>query len=144
MSCTLDFTALPILSGCPGDNEQFLVGNATGGYNPTTGQYDLGYARRIFGDIKTCILSRLVFVPLQFTVGNMGAPIAAGQSQFTIPQVGVLQDSMFITLDGPELPRGLNDRISYGVAYNPTNVVITFDTPVNTGQTYIGHYCYIS
>lgn len=44
----VDYTSLPLLTGCPSDAETFLVGNATGGLG--VGKY----ARRKWEDIKAC------------------------------------------------------------------------------------------
>lgn len=48
-SCGVDYSTLPILSGCPGDDETLLVGNAEGGVGAGK------YARRKWSDIKSCI-----------------------------------------------------------------------------------------
>lgn len=47
-SCGVDFASLPLLDGCPGDSEQFLVRGAEGGLG--TGKY----ARRTWANIKAC------------------------------------------------------------------------------------------
>ncbi len=47
--CGISYSSLPVLSGCPGDNETFLVGNAIGGTGP--GKYGV----RKWSDIKVCI-----------------------------------------------------------------------------------------
>lgn len=54
MSCQADeLSSLPLLNGCPADDEWFLVGNAVGGEGIG------GYARRTWADIKACIFSRI-------------------------------------------------------------------------------------
>lgn len=62
----VDYSSLPILEGCPGDNETFLVGNATGGSGAGK------YARRTWADIKACILSP-VKLPLIGVVDGGGS-----------------------------------------------------------------------
>ena len=47
--CNVELSSLPLLSGCPADDEWFLVGNAVGGKTPSK------YARRLWSDIKSCV-----------------------------------------------------------------------------------------
>lgn len=47
--CGVDYTSLPVLTGCPGDAETFLVGNAAGGRGAGK------YALRLWADIKACV-----------------------------------------------------------------------------------------
>lgn len=61
--CNIALETLPMLSGCPDDNEWFIVGNATGGYGT------FGYGRRRWGDLKNCIGGKL---PLKAIVGRGG------------------------------------------------------------------------
>lgn len=63
-NCNVELATLPVLSGCPDDNEWFLVGNATGGY----GTYR--YARRRWADLKGCMSSK---VAIRAVVGRGGA-----------------------------------------------------------------------
>ena len=49
--CSKEIGTLPLLTGCPADNEWFFVGNASGGFST------YGYGRRLFGDIKNCLLA---------------------------------------------------------------------------------------
>ena len=58
MSCKKDLSTLPILFGCPSNDELFLVNNAIGGYNNDgSGR---GYAYRKWSDIKNCIIGTVV------------------------------------------------------------------------------------
>lgn len=78
MSCQSDeLSSLPLLLGCPADDEWFLVGNATGGIGVG------GYARRAWADIKRCILST-VLLPYVGVVdrGQPNDPVS-GVSTFT-------------------------------------------------------------
>lgn len=74
--CEVELSSLPLLSGCPANNEWVLFGNATGGQGAG------GYARRLWSDIKACLAG--TFNPLVFIVGRGEAtdPIA-GQSTWT-------------------------------------------------------------
>ena len=139
--CDLDFQALPKLSGCPGDNEEFLVGNAVGGLDQN-GNYTVGYGLRIWKDIRQCVLNTLRFVKLQFYVGT--SQMNAGDTVLTINVANILVDSVLITLDGTELPYNDPLEISYTTVYSAGSVVITFNSPVQTNQQYIIHYCYAS
>lgn len=137
--CDLDFQALPKLTGCPGDNEQFLVGNAVGGLD-LNGNLTVGYAVRIWKDMRQCILNALRFVKLQFYVGTSN--MNAGDTVLTINVANILVDSVFITLDGVEIPYNDPLEVSYTTVYSAGSVVITFNTGVSTNQQYIVHYAY--
>lgn len=77
---------------------------------------------------------------VQFAVGDAGAPILNGQTSMTLNYSGVVNPSVDIFLDGVNLPYGVNDRISFTVTYNPTNIVIVFNQAVTTGQLYDIHF----
>ena len=146
MACTLDESALPILTGCPGPNELVVVGNAVGGLD-ANGNYTVGYGRRTWSSLAACAVAAIKFFFQQFTVGQAGSPIVAGGTSITLNFSslginGILQDSVFITFFGPELLRNDSLQFSYTVAYNPTNVVITFNQGVSTNDKYIIHYAY--
>jgi hypothetical protein len=140
MACTLDESALPILSGCPGPNELIVVGNAIGGID-ANGMFTVGYGRRTIGSLITCFLNNLIFVYEQFKIGASG-PINPGDVVLTINQTNVIQDSVFITFSGPELPRQDITQISYGISYTASGFSITFDQAVQIGQQYTLHYAY--
>lgn len=75
-NCTVELASLPLLAGCPADEEWFLVGNATGGQG--TGKY----ARRLWSDLKNCI-SGIVLPPLIGIVnGGSGDDPVSGTSTF--------------------------------------------------------------
>lgn len=146
MACTIDESALPILIGCPGPNELFVVANAIGGLD-ASGNFSVGYARRYWKDLAACAVTAIKFMFQQFTIGQSGSPMNAGDTVLTLNYsslgiVSILQDSVFITLAGPELPRENTDQLSYGVVYNSANVIINFLSPVSNGQLYILHYAY--
>lgn len=130
-------TLAPTIGGCPADTELLLFCNVAGQQG--------GYAFRTWGTVKNCLFSNLQFVPFQFKIGTSG-PMNAGDDTLTITQANVIQDSVFITLDGTELPRDDDSQISYGLTYNPNlnNFVVVFNNPVSNGQTYLVHYCYIN
>jgi|ERR1700733_2532690 len=142
MACTIDESALPILTGCPGPNELVVVGNAVGGLD-ANGGYSIGYGRRTMGSLITCFLNNLVFVPLQFTIGNVGSPMLAGQTQLVITQANIIQDSVAFVLGGGILPRNDDTQISYTVDYTvPGQMTITLNQAVSNGQQYILTYAY--
>jgi hypothetical protein len=141
MACTIDESALPILVGCPGPNELVVVGNAVGGLDQNGG-YSVGYARRTIGSLITCFLQNLVFVPLQFTIGQAGSPMTAGQTILIINQVGLIQDSVQVILDGVVLDRNDNTQVSYEISYGSNSATITFNQACQNGQTYVITYCY--
>lgn len=146
MACTLDESALPILTGCPGPNELIVVGNAVGGID-ANGNFTIGYGRRAWASLAACAVAAVKFFFEQFTVGQGGSPIAPGGTIITLTFSslginGILQDSVFITFFGNELLRNDNTQVSYSVVYNSANVIITFNQAVNSGDKYIIHYAY--
>lgn len=145
MACTIDESALPILPGCPGDGELVVVANAAGGVD-ANGNYTVGYGRRTIGSLIACFLNSLVFVPLQFTIGQPGSPMIAGQTVLIITQTNIIQDSASFILDGSVMDRNDNTQISYTVSYNPSlnQMTITLNQAVGNGQTYILNYAYAS
>lgn len=77
---------------------------------------------------------------VQFRVGDVGAPMTAGQTSLTLNYAGVVNPSVEITLDGTEIPYG-NDvaQQEYTVTYNANNVVIVFSNGVVNTQLYMIH-----
>ncbi len=69
----------------------------------------------------------------QFRVGNPGALMNAGDTQITFNYAGVVNPSLEITLDGTEVPYGDVTQVSFTATYNPTNVVVVFNAPVQNG-----------
>lgn len=135
-TCDTELSNLPLLSGCPGNGEYFLVGNAAGGQG--IGQY----GRRLWSDIKSCILTSIKFGFSQSIIGQPGSLLPVGGTVLTISQANVIQDSVFVTLDGNELDRADNTQVSYTIAYNSNNIVITLNQGASNNQTYICHYAY--
>lgn len=141
MACTIDESALPILGGCPGAGELVVVGNAVGGLDQN-GNYTVGYGRRTIGSLISCFLQNLVFVPLQFTIGQPGSPMTAGQTVLIINQAGLIEDSVQVILGGVVLDRNDSSQVSYTLVYGADNVTITFNSAAQTDQTYVITYCY--
>lgn len=145
MSCFIDESALPILTGCPGPNELVVVGNAIGGLD-AEGGYTTGYARRKMGDINACFLQNLVFVPLQFTIGSPGSPMSVGDTVLLINQPTIIEDSVSIVLEGTVLDRNDSTQVSYILVYNDPvysgKTSITFNQAASAQQTYIVNYAY--
>lgn len=138
-ACDLDFSALPILSLCPGPNELFLVSNAVGGLDQN-GNYTTGYGRRYYSDIKACILQGMSYTFTQFTVGQPGALIAQGSSAIVINAPNYVNDSLTIFIGGVQLPRNDNSQLSYVYGYVAGQLAITFNQPAQNGQQYIIFY----
>lgn len=76
---------------------------------------------------------------VQFRVGDVGAPIVAGETTLTLSYAGVVNPSVEITVDGVEMPYGEDESQSYTVTYNPTNVEVVFTEGVSNGQLFIIH-----
>ena len=141
MACTIDESSLPILTGCPGPNELVVVGNAVGGLD-ANGGYSVGYGRRTIGSLITCFLNNLVFVPLQFTIGQAGSPMTVGQTVLIITQPNIIQDSVNVFLNQGLLDRDDDTQVSYSLSYGTGNVTITFNQAVSASQVYIITYAY--
>lgn len=141
--CELDFSALPILTGCPGDAETFLVGNAVGGLD-VNGMPTIGYARRMWSDIKNCAAQAIEYVFLQFTPEQIGSPLPAGQTVMTVNQTGVLQDSVAVIMDGVVLDRNDVNTVSYTIIYGANSFTITLNQAAQNGETYVITYAFIS
>lgn len=84
-SCGVELKNLPLLTGCPADDEYVLVGNAEGG------QGSGKYARRLWGDLKNCISSSSgAYTALRDTISVQGTTytntdlIGATELQFII------------------------------------------------------------
>lgn len=76
---------------------------------------------------------------VQFRVGDVGAPMVAGETSLTLNYAGVVNPSIEITVDGIEMPYAEDESQSYSVTYNPTNVVIVFTEGVSNGQLFMIH-----
>lgn len=76
---------------------------------------------------------------VQFRVGDVGAPMIAGETTLTLNYAGVVNPSIEITVDGVEMPYAEDESQSFSATYNPTNVVIEFTEGVGNGQLFIIH-----
>lgn len=143
MGCTIDESALPILTGCPGPNELIVVGNAVGGLDQNGG-FTTGYARRYYRDMMNCILQGVTFVPVQFIIGTGGSLLPPGGTTFTISQTNVIKDSIIFSLDGGLLDRDDSTQISYHLDYatDGSGFTITLNQGANNLQTYLLYYAH--
>lgn len=119
--CGIELSDVPLLSGCPANNEWVLFGNATGGSG------NGGYARRLWSDLKACLAG--TFNPLVFIVGRGQAtdPIA-GQSTWThdsLKNLGANNGNLiqFIMDNGIWTNYGLGQNMTY----DPTAGTIDVD-----------------
>jgi hypothetical protein len=141
LACTIDESSLPILTGCPGPNELVVVANAVGGLDQN-GNFSVGYGRRTIGSLITCFLNNIVFVPLQFTIGQAGSPMTVGQTVLIITQPNIIQDSVNVFLNQGLLDRDDDTQVSYSLSYGTGNITITFNQAVSANQVYIITYAY--
>jgi hypothetical protein len=84
----------------------------------------------------TGVISTIIAQTIEFVVGDVGAPILNGQTSMVLNYTSVLSSSVYISLDGVDLPVGVSDRISFNVIYISNNITITFNQAVITGQLY--------
>lgn len=133
-ACATEFDTVPLLAGCPSDDEQFFICNAIGGLGLG------GYARRRYADIKACIATAINFVPLQFEIGQSGSPMVQDDTILTITVANPITNSQIVVLDNNLLIPNLSTQISYTVSYSTTEIIITFNQPVVDGQKYFITY----
>lgn len=148
MACTIDESALPILTGCPGNNELIVVAGAVGGLDAND-NFTTGYARRRWQDLAACAVQAINYFFKSFVIGQSGSPMNPGDTVLTLTYsslgiISIVTDSVSLALEGSVLPRNDNTQVSYTVAYNPTNVIITFNQGVANNQSYILSYAYTS
>ena len=138
MACQTEINGLPVLSGCPADTELLLVMNSTAAGN------NGGYGIRYVSEVRQCwLVNNLTATFFDFVIGNVGSPLAVGASSFTVNQANVIEDSVWVSLDGQELPRNDNTQISYTIVYNgDSGFTITFNQGAINQQQYIIHYTY--
>lgn len=131
----IDFSSLPLLAGCPGDNEILMVSGAVGGAGAGK------FARRRYKDIKDCIAAgAITFVPLKFTIGEVGSPMVAGETALIITVSDAIVDSEFVVLDNTYIEPGETDTISYTSSFSTSEIIITFNQSVQNGQKYYIKY----
>lgn len=88
-------------------------------------------------NLSNNLVSNTSIILTQFIIGQGGSPMTAGQTVLVLTYPLIINNSVLISKDGTVLPVGLNDRISYTVVYTSTNLTITFNTAVATGELYI-------
>jgi len=81
--------------------------------------------------------SVIVAIYLQFTVGEVGAAMTAGETELTITYDDILLNSISVMKDTVPLPIGLNNQQSFTVEYNPNNAIITFNEAVQDAQMFV-------
>src|SRR5580700_2012505 len=130
-SCSAELVNLvPTINTCPSDNDLILFCNVAG----QTG----GYAFRAWSTIRQCLLQQgLSFKFIQFTIGQAGSPMNAGDTELVINVNNPISDSVGVILGGVVLDRNDNTQISYSTpVYTGTNISITFNQGVEDSQTY--------
>lgn len=81
--------------------------------------------------------SVIVAVYVQFTVGDVGANMTAGQTALTLSFENILLNSVSVEKDTIPLPIGLNNQQSFTVSYGPSSSVVTFNEAVADGQLFV-------
>lgn len=133
-TCTNElYNLVPTINSCPASNELVIFMNVAG--QPG------GYAARPWSVVRQCLLAQsLQFGFLQFTIGQTGSPITAGQTVITINVNNALEDSVTVSLDGSVLDRNDDTQVSYSVSYSVSDIVITLNQAASNNQTYIITY----
>jgi len=86
------------------------------------------------------VTSSTNFIPLQFEIGQVGSPMAEGETELVITVNGAIPDSETVNLDNTPLQPNLTDQISYEAAYTSTEITFTFTQGVINGQKYYIKY----
>ncbi len=97
-----------------------IVANNSGNtiYNPTTGQ----------------LLSGLIPVDYQFTVGDPNTPMDVTNTIMTITDQRIIAGSLNVHVDGVETPNDLTAQVSVDPIYSPSQIVATFNQALQAGQ----------
>ena len=139
MPCSVelnDTSKIPILTGCPSDNEYFLVIGAANG----AGQG--GYGVRSWLALQQCLASAISFPEIDTIVGQ-GNPVIlpTGCTSYTI-NAKVLPKSVKCFIDGQRIFTVVSDQLYIDIQYSTTFVTISFfnysidDETVNLGLQY--------
>ncbi len=142
-ACGTELIDVVTLDTCPSNGEFLLFMNATGGDG--VGKY----AKRTWQKVKSCLLNSIVFtffqVQVNVTEQDSEIILPDGEDEFIIELDGTpLQDSLWISLDGPEMDRyPLVDRTTYSVVYAANSITITFLQATINEQVYVFHYAYL-
>lgn len=80
--------------------------------------------------------STVISIYLQFTVGDVGALMTAGDTQLILTYDDPLLNSLLVTKDTVPLPVGLSNQQSYTASYTSTNITINFNEAVQDGQVF--------
>lgn len=127
MSCQADeLSSLPLLFGCPGDDEWFLVGNAEGGVG--VGKY----ARRQWVDLKRCVFNTISPYVGVVDRGNATDPVS-GTGIFTstlLAGLGTTNNGDIQIVLGEVLRSNFGDNASFAYTDNGDGTgTITLNTP---------------
>ena len=82
------------------------------------------------------VISTILSRNIEFRIGDVGAPMVAGETSIVLNYPFVLNASAVVTLDGVDLPIGASDRISFIPTYGLLTLTITFNQAVTNNQLY--------
>lgn len=88
------------------------------------------------------IYSTTLFEFVEFMIGEEDSLMLEGETTLILTTQNIAVDSVWISLNGSELPRKPVDRKVYGVLYEGSQITINFLDPVMNGDLYIIHYAY--
>jgi len=86
---------------------------------------------------STGVKTSISFLRIQFTVGQPGSPMNAGDTELTINVSDILNQSISVETPNANLPENDPLQVSVSVAYSDDNAVVTFNQGVSDGETYI-------
>jgi len=84
---------------------------------------------------STGLVSTIIALQFQFTVGQTGSLMNAGQTTLTLAYANVMRNSEEVVYNGTPLYIGKTDAISYTITYNANDVVILFNQGVQDNDT---------
>lgn len=124
MACEIDFSQLPVLSGCPGPNEYFIVGNAVGGINANGnhGVGTIGFGVRKWSDLIRCLFGN--------GINTITGDQLDGDRQYINPN---LSDSLVVYYNG--VSRYLVEGEEWGYVSN--GIIILIQTEFGPNDFFI-------
>lgn len=137
-NCDVDASVLPIILGCPSDDELVFVGNVVGGYNNNSGA-STGYGFRKWSDIKRCVTS--VFIPPLVGV------VDGGDTDDPVSGISTFQDNKLKGLGASNnyriqivIDEVLQSNFGVNASFTFDGITGTIDLSPNTWQAGSGLY----
>jgi hypothetical protein len=107
-----------------------------GGYIPQA-KVIMGNGSGLIVNINTGVLSTIIAQNVEFTIGQVGSPMSAGDTVLVLNYTSVLSASVIISVDGADIPIGIySDRLACNVIYTSNSITLTFNAGAIDTQVY--------